>query len=180
MRGRNFEMAKKIEEEFAFNDARYAMDVKKTAEEDLAKCKSGLKWVLIAQAAFIGAIVINSSGIINYPNENAALIGIGVCFTVALILSIVAFHKCGGINKVWGSVSNVIKKIAKLGWLILPFPIDIVTGLTFMLVGYIYVPIFLILFPILTYWINKAHLKKQIKEADKYLKYCDPVTTVEA
>ena len=169
-------MAKKnVEEKMVFNDARYAMDIKNNAEEALAKCQSGFKSVLIAQGLWLCCQFL--PGLLG--NSDLGGVIFLVFFVAAIIMTCIAFTKCGGMKRIMGSLFGISKKIAKFGWFITPFPIDIVTGLVCMMVGCIGLPILCFFYPIITYLINTSSLKKEIKEADEYLKYCDPVPTAE-
>lgn len=133
---------KQLFEEMKFDNYQYALDVKKDAEERLAKADSVFK------LSIIGSIL-----------GTWFLYGIP-----ALIIGIMCYKKTGGLKSAfsWGW------KLAQFGWFIVPvFPIDIAVGL----VSLIAVPYSLLFCPAVLVYIFKRQAKKDIEQADEYLRY---------
>lgn len=141
---------KQLFEEMKFDNYQYALDVKKDAENRLAKANSVFKLSIIGSVFGI------------FGNRFLLL------FIPAIIISIICYKKIGGFKTVfsWGW------KLAQIGWFIVPvFPVDLLVGLLF----FIAVPYFFLLHPIVLVYIFKKQAQKDIKQADEYLRYFKPV-----
>lgn len=95
-----------------------------------------------------------------------------VFFLLAFLFAIPAYIVGGGLGK----ALKVAKKLAVLGWIIVPFPIDILTGLCTFIVA-IYALFFV---PIIFVLINYSQHRKDLKAAQKYLSYFKPAETSES
>ena len=136
---------KQLFEEMKFDNYQYALDVKKDAEERLAKANS------VFTLSIIGTIL-------GFCGPLSAL---------AIVIGIICYKKIGGLKKAfsWGW------KLAQFGWFVVPvFPIDIAIGFAFL----IFVPLSLLFYPVVHVYIFKRQAKNDIEQADEYLKYCKP------
>lgn len=148
-------MARGKEEVFEtaqFNDAKYAQDVKENAERKLQRIKIGL---IIALVATISSVLL----FLELTPFTDILMGL------SFFGSIVSYVVGGGIGMAFKSAW----KVAKIGWLLTPFPIDIFTGLVammFSIMGFFFIPLLFVA-------MNYDQCKKDYKEATEYLKYCE-------
>ncbi|WP_027216282.1 hypothetical protein [Butyrivibrio fibrisolvens] len=114
------------------------------------KKKKALVGVLIAAFYWIPAILIDI--LLGKINPN---LGSNVFFIIMIASSITAYTLTGGLDMVFG----IAKKIAFFGWIILPFPIDIVTGIaTFLLALFLFAA-----FPIVFAVICWLRIQKETK-----------------
>lgn len=162
-------MAKKTKEseplftQAEFNNAQYAADIKADCEKKLNRIKLGLKIAAAAELFYFLGMFI--------PKMPQTLVSL---FMILAFLSTFAAYIIGGgfgsaVKMAW----KVAKKIATFGWLIVPFPADIITGFICLWVAII-VPIFaFILIPLLLIFINYTQVKKDLDAAEEYLKYCE-------
>lgn len=147
-------MAREREEVFEtpqFNDAKYAQDVKENAERKLQRIKIGL---IISLVSTVSSVLLFME---LTPFSD-------ILFFLSFFGSIVAYMVGGGI----GMAIKSAWKVAKIGWLITPFPIDIFTGLAammFSILGFFFIPLLFVA-------MNYDQYKKEYKEATEYLKYC--------
>ena len=142
---------KQLFEEMKFDNYQYALDVKKDAEEKLEKANSVFKLSILGSILGIfGSFIFN-----------------GVPGVIGLVIGIICYKKTGGLKKAfsWGW------KLAKFGWFMVPiFPIDLMIGFAFL----ISVPYFFLFCPALLINILKKQAKKDIEQADEYLRYFKP------
>lgn len=132
---------KQLFEEMQFDSYQCAVDFRKDAVERYNKANSVFKLSIIG--SFIPWL----------------LMGIPT-----LIIGILCYKKTGGLKQAfsWGW------KLAQFGWFIIPvFPIDLAVGLVTLLV----VPYFLLFCPAVLVYIFRRQAKKDIEQADEYLKY---------
>ena len=136
---------KQLFEEMKFDNYQYALDVKQDAEERLAKGKSVFTLSIIGTILGCTAILIPA----------------------AIIVSIICYIKIGGFK----TAVRYGWKLAKIGWFIVPiFPFDLFVGMMF----FIMVPYFSLFFPIIIVSLFKRQAKKDLEQAEQYLKYCKP------
>ncbi len=116
------------------------------------KNKKALIGVLIAAFYWIPAILIDI--LLGKINPN---LGSNVFFIIMIASSITAYTLTGGLDMVFG----IAKKVAFFGWIILPFPIDIVTGIaTFLLALFLFAA-----FPIVFAVIGWLRIQKETKSS---------------
>ena len=144
-------------QELTFDNAAYATDVRDASEKKMQKVKLGL---IIAAAAtgldIIGLLISSGSGIV------ADILGGAVLF-IGVVGAIVAYIIGGG----FGTALRWAKKLAVFGWVILPFPADILTGIMAFLLSIVA----FFLFPLIFVFLHYRQVKKDYEAAVQYLSY---------
>ena len=149
---------KKIIETMEFDDYACARDCLEQSRAELEKIKEVRK--LAAAATFCSFLYL-----VLIKND---ILG-PLFFLLALGGSITSYIKGGGIRIAF----SVAKKLAFSGWVIIPFPWDIVTGL-----GALFYSFLTFLFvPIIFVHINYKQYKQYCDDAEAYLQYCKQTTT---
>jgi hypothetical protein len=116
------------------------------------KKKKALIGVLIAAFYWIPAMLIDF-----LLSKVSSGLGTNVFFIIMIASSITAYTLPGGLDMVFG----IAKKIAFFGWIILPFPFDIVTGIaTFLLALFLFAA-----FPIVFAVIGWLRIQKETKSS---------------
>ena len=152
---------KRIIETMEFDDYAYAKDVLEQYTAKLEEVKGVRK---IAGAATVCSLLWVVFFNISFLND--------LFFLLALGGSIVSYKRGGGIKIAF----SVAKKLAIIGWIIIPFPWDIATGfgtLIFSFLAFLFVPAVFV-------QINYLQYKQYCEDAETYLRYCkQTATTVE-
>lgn len=118
------------------------------------KNKKALIGVLIAAFYWIPAMLIDL-----LLSEVSPNLGTNVFFIIMIASSITAYILTGGLDMVFG----IAKKIAFFGWIILPFPLDIITGIaTFVLALFLFAA-----FPIVFAVIGWIRIHKENKNMEQ-------------
>ena len=104
------------------------------------KKKKALIGVLIAAFYWIPAILIEL-----LLSKIDPGLGSSVFFIIMIASSITAYILTGGLDMVFG----IAKKIALFGWIILPFPMDIITGIATFFVALLLFAAFPIVFAVI-------------------------------
>ena len=142
-------------QELTFDNAAYATDVRDASEKKMQKVKLGL---IIAAAAtvvdIIGLLINKGSGAV------ADILGGAVLF-IGVAGAMAAYIIGGG----FGTAFRWAKKLAVFGWIILPFPADILTGvITFIIsLGAFF------LFPVVFVFLHYIQVKKDYNAAVQHL-----------
>ena len=148
----------KIIETIEFDDYAYAKDVLEQSTAELEKIKDARKVAAAATfCSFLYLVLIKND-----------ILG-PLFFLFALGGSITSYVKGGGIKIAF----KVAKKLAFIGWVIIPFPWDIATGLGTLIYSFL---TFLFV-PIIFVHINYRQYKKYCDDAATYLQYCKQTTT---
>ena len=146
-------------EEMEFDNVQYAVDVVNGYKTKYLKAKKGLKLSIIATLYwFLGMPILGYLLDSVFGEDGFALaiyIGVGI-----ILISYILGESLGSALK-WSF------KIGTFGWLILPFPFDLVTGLLFM--GYALSGLFL--FPSILVYMNYRQINKDYQAAKQYLSY---------
>ena len=148
-------------EEMVFDDAQLALDAMEESEEKLVKAKRGL-WLAVGATIYnlfgfaIVAFLLNLLGI-----DYAESFEISLCIAIGLTLA--SYILGGG----FGTAVKWAWKLAIFGWIIIPFPYDLIVG--FMTMGFSLACFAFI--PILFVFINYRQIKKDYAAAKKYLSY---------
>lgn len=151
---------RKIIETMEFDDYACARDCLEMSRAELEKIKEVRKLAIAATCCSFLSLVFMNVGFLN-----------SLFFLLALGGSIVSYVKGGGIRIAF----NVALKISYIGWLIIPFPWDIATGLG----ALIYSFVAFLFMPIVFVHINYKQYKQYCDDAEAYLKYCTPVTIID-
>lgn len=147
---------KKLYEEMNFDSYAFAQDVMKEAEQRIKDIEAVKQTALIATVCGAAGILLSATPM-------------GLILIVSFILALKCYKQVGG----FGVAAKWAGKVAKLGWIIAPFPFDLATFPIVFLLSYAG----LFFFP---YFIMK-NLAKQaqidLEAANKYMKYCSSQTT---
>ena len=146
---------KELFENVTFNDAAYAKDIRDKSAAKLEKLKIAL---IIAAIATICSIIA-----FKFSKHEALS---NVFFVIAVVGAIASYILGGGIN----IAIKWALKIGKIGWFILPFPIDIATGLfaiLFSLLSFFFLPVIFVA-------LNYYQANKDYKAAEEYLSFYQP------
>lgn len=156
---------KQLIEHMQFNDYAYAKSIYDNSEAKLGRIKIGL---IISAVATLSSALFFGLG----PNADPSLDMLILSFLgVSVVGSIVAYIVGGG----FGIALRIAKKLAIFGWFILPFPVDIATGictLFFSIFGFFFIPIVFVV-------LNYIQTRIDMKEAKEYMSFCTPVNSVE-
>ena len=165
-------MAKKEKEkvftEMQFNDAQYAQDVLVNSQSKLERCKIALIVALVVQVLWVLAFFA--------PNAFSKMPGFlgNIISMVMFGGTIAAYIIGGGIKATVGFVWKMAKGISWIGWVLVPFPMDIVTGIASFLIVLLFIPCVLLFVPLLGVAANYRQTKMDHQAAETYLSYCTP------
>ena len=138
----------------AFNFAQRSQEEWEKKNRKLSRIKKGLIIAAIAQAIFILIYILDTSGILIFDD---------FLFIIYLITTIAAYIIGGGllgaIRKCW----KIAKKLFFIGWICVPFPMDIFTGLFTSLLGFTFLPMGIIMMPLLMVFLNYRDTKKEME-----------------
>ena len=144
--------SKKLIESMEFDNYAYAKDVLEESKKKLERIKIGLLIAAVASLCTILAFVI--------PGD----VSLGLFISLAVIGAIAAYIIGGGFS----IALRAAKKLAFFGWFILPFPVDIATGLVTMIISVFA----FFLFPLLFVFLNYRQIKRNRDDAETFLQYC--------
>ncbi len=166
-------MAKKQREPFftqmQFDNAMYAQDVKQKCEKKLERTKIGLIASVITQLIIIFLFIIKDWNLPEFIQ--------GVIMLLYLVGLLASYILGGGLLSALKVCWKVAKNIGFFGWLVFPFPMDIVAGVMCMGLGLMIFPFMLLLLPLVVVLSNRMQTNKDYQAACDYLKYCTPVNT---
>lgn len=83
----------------------------------------------------------------------------------------------GGVKATVGFVWKMAKGISWIGWFLVPFPMDIITGIASFFIVLMFIPFVLLCVPLLGVAANYHQTSMDHQAAEKYLSYCTPVAT---
>ena len=152
---------KKLIETMVFDDYGYAQEIKQESEQKLAKIKIGL--IVAAVSTLLSLLGVMSM------NSNIETLG-AICLFFSFFGAIASYVIGGG----FGIAFKFARKLAWIGWVIAPIPIDIVTGLLTLVVSVI--AFFFV--PLLFVFINYRQQNKNFKDAEDYLRHFKPISEV--
>lgn len=152
-----------------FNNAQYAMDVKAKSEAKLARVKVGLIIAAIAQFAWVISFA--------FPHMPELLVD-GVCI-IALVGTVAGYIVGGGLLAALKFTWKFATTIGWFGWVCVPFPVDIFTGIMLTGLALIMIPILFIFIPLGLVFLNFIQVRKDYKAAEEYLKYCTTETVAD-
>ena len=152
---------KNLIEKMEFDDFAFAKQTFEDSDKKLGRIRTGLIVSAAATlASFIGFSAIDKNDTIG-----------GIFILVALITAIASYIIGGGMKIAF----KAAKKLAVFGWFILPFPYDLGTGICTIIIA----PIAFLFIPVVFVYINYKQVKRNRDDAEEYMKFCKPVTTVE-
>lgn len=101
---------------------------------ELKLSKIGLIFGAITQVIAIAMLLLDTYG--NHDNAVVnAITNNSPSYIVWLICGLAAHILCGSLLSILNSIWKISKKLGFIGWLILPFPYDIITGLFTLCMG---------------------------------------------
>lgn len=156
--------------EMKFDSAQYAQDVKEASEKKLERVKKGLIIAAVAQVAWFFGLGI----FVKLPMALTDFFGV-----VAIVGTIAAYIVGGGLGSAFKSTWKFAKKIGIFGWVCIPFPADIFSGLMLTAFAIVSIPLFFIFIPLLLVFLNYIQVKKDYKAAEDFLSYCKVVDNAE-
>ncbi len=124
-------------------------------EKKLARIKIGLIVAVVAQVAWVLALIFNS-------NSNTAVSDF-FCY-VALPTTLAAYIIGGGLGFAFKTAWGAAKKLFFFGWLVVPFPIDIFSGLFTSMLAFIFLPAVILCLPLLLVFLNYRRVQKEFEE----------------
>lgn len=163
-------MAKKdLDQEMVFNSYQHASDCKEEAERYLSRVKTSYIFAAITTVLWLICIkscdwVMNSTSI---GFRDFASIIVFITAIGGLVMSIVTYVVGGGVGKAF----KIAAHLMALGWVILPFPFDLITGISLFFIAIIA----LFCVPIIIVFLRHRELNKEIASAEEYMQYCQPV-----
>lgn len=136
---------------------------------NLNRCKIGLVVALIAQIAWVVVFF--------YPE----LLGTfeDIVATVSLILTFAAYIVGGGFGAALMGTWKVAKTLGVIGWVCVPFPADIVTGLMLTMMAMMVIPVLFFFMPLALVIYHFYQTYMNYRAAKKHLAYFTPVEYVE-
>lgn len=159
---------KKFFTKMEFDDVQYATNVKEKCEEKFKRVKCGLIMALISEVFW--AIVFI------FPSIPDTLWKILV--VAGIVAALTAYIYGGGMLTAITVSLKVATTLGYIGWVLIPFPFDIITGLWLTIVAIILVPLLFLCLPIVLVFVNYIQVKKDYKAAEEYLNCFKPVETV--
>ncbi len=126
-------------------------------EKKLARIKRGLIAAAVAQAILLLIFILES-------NEIYALDDF--LFIIYLISTVAAYVIGGGIGAALKRAWGITKKLFVIGWLCVPFPMDIFSGLFTSIFGFAFLPMGIIMMPLLMVFLNYRDAKKEQEELE--------------
>lgn len=148
--------------EMHFNDALFAKDTKEKCERKLQRCKIGLIIAAVAQVAWVLIFAIS-----HMPKVLDDIL-----VFIALVGTVAAYIIGGGLLAAFKGTLKIAKVIGIFGWLCVPFPADIITGLFCSAMAIAMIPLSFIFIPLLLVLYHYIQINKDYKAAEEYLKYC--------
>lgn len=148
-------MAKKkatLYEEMVFDDVQLAVDTYNECKAKLKKVESALGIAIVATVC---------SGIGFFLGQEIDILAF--LMLVGFVCSIIAYVKGGG----FGTAIKWAWKLAVFGWIIIPFPFDIVVGMftmAFAVMAFFFIPVVFV-------YMNYRQVKKDFASAQKYISY---------
>lgn len=150
---------KKLIETIEFDNYAYAKDVFEQSTKKLERIKIGLIVAAVATACTALAFVLSNIDILST-----------LLLVFAFFGSIAAYIIGGGVK----IALKAAAKLAVIGWLIVPFPIDLITGI----ITLIFAPMAFLFVPLVFVFINFWQNKKNRDDAANYLQYCKQTTMI--
>jgi len=152
-----------------FNSAQYAMDTKAKCEAKLARIKIGM-WIAVGVEIGWLLTYVFRKPFNNMPAEIA-----GILLLILAIGALAAYIIGGGLGMAFKVTFKIAFAIGWFGWVCLPFPVDIITGLFLSILAIIMIPVLFVFIPLVLVFCNYYQVKKDYNAAEEYLKYCTPV-----
>lgn len=144
--------------ELVFDDAQLALDTANECKEKLAKAKKGLHLSIWATVYNLFGFALVAALLASISEDLISLAFVGI-----FVLSIASYVLGGG----FGTAVKWAWKVAVFGWIIIPFPFDLIVG--FMTMAFALMCFFFV--PVLFVYINYRQIKKDYSAAVKYLSY---------
>ncbi len=156
----------KLIQTMVFDDVAYATNIKEECEKKLAKVKLGLKISIFPSVFSVLYLILESAHVRNGFSSFVYLM-----MLLGILVSIAAYVIGGGLK----TALSWAWKICKIGWFIMPFPVDIVTGI----VAFIFSFFAFWCFPVAFVGMNYLQIKSDYTAALDYLKCCKPVESTQ-
>ena len=154
----NTERNMDLYEEIVFNNMQEALEAKERCESRLSRSKIALIIAAVAEVLWILDFIIGPTGVLANIMDTACFVG-----------TIASYAVGGGILYTLKTNWRIAKKIGFWGWLVIPFPLDIFTGLVSMGVALIYGIFGTLLLPLLFVFLNHRRLTKELEAAKHYI-----------
>ncbi len=159
--------AKPIIEQMTFDSYTAARDAKAYAEAKVEKIKIGLYLALGAELCYVLVFLLER---IEFLAIIFLLLGLGAT---------IASYIVGGGIKIALSISwKVATTLGWIGWVLIPFPADIISGIMLTVLAMLYIPIGLFFLPVIAVFISYRQNKANLNAANQYLSYCTPANNL--
>lgn len=143
---------KQLFENMEFNSFEYAKQIYDKSTAKMNKIKIGLIISVVATASMLTGIVAADA----LPNSIANLL-----FYIAVIGSVISYIVGGGLKIAF----KALKKLMFFGWIIIPFPFCLATGIFTTVLS----PICFFCIPVVFVLINYIQEKRNYKSAENYI-----------
>ena len=150
-----------------FNSYQMAKDARDAAEKKVNRIKIGLIIAAVAELMFIFVFFVNTD--IKFLNSLK-----DICMYTGLACAVASYVIGGGFLIALGTAWKISKTIGWIGWVFVPFPADIFTGLLLVIVAMCFFPLSLLFLPMIFVAINYKQNKVNLDVAEQYLRYCEP------
>lgn len=148
-----------------FDDVAFAQDVYNSSTKKMQRCKIGLIVAAVAEVIWILLFLLG---------HKMGAFG-DILSGFALVASIASYIVGGGIKMGLSFAWRVSTKVGFFGWLVVPFPYDILTGLMCTCIGIMLIPTLLLFIPLVLVGLNYIQIKKDYDAAQAFLSYYKPV-----
>jgi len=138
----------------AFNFAQRSQEEWEKKNRRLSRIKKGLIIAAAAQIAWVLAFLFSEANIIAASDF--------FCY-IAFVGTIAAYFVGGGIGAAFKRALGLAKKLFFIGWLCVPFPLDIFSGLFTSVLGFAFLPMSIIMMPLLMVFLNYRDTKKEME-----------------
>lgn len=149
-----------LTEKMVFDNYAYAKGIYDGSKSKLKRVRIGMIISAISSAFSVCAVA--------FGNQNDELLGLFA--SLAFVGSIASYILGGGFKR----TLRAAKKLAFFGWLILPFPYDLATGLVTITIA----PIVLFFFPVFFVFGNYRQIRHEYKDAEEYINCYRPAEIV--
>ncbi len=155
-----------------FNSYQAAVDMRDKAQKKVNRIKIGLLIALVAELLWVATFMI-------HPTNDFMIVLSDISIVGALITTIAAYIIGGGLGIALRTSWKISTTIGWIGWFVVPFPMDIFTGIFLTIMGIVMLPLLLFFVPIVFVLINLRQNSVDLKAAETYLKYCEVPTSQE-
>ena len=150
-----------------FNSYQAAKDARDKAQQKVNRIKIGLIIAAVAEILLVLWNFIPETSSFLKTLSNIVIIGAVVCAAASYIVG-------GGFLIALSTAWKIAKTIGWIGWVLVPFPADIFTGILLTMFALAFFPFSLLFLPLIFVGVNYKQNKVNLNVAEQYLQHCQP------